>query len=128
MSSRLARPSSATTVMDDLRPNGGLARTTLGSCWWLRQRVAYIDQRTAIGLADAVKQHVHRRQPGRAVDQLDPADATAGEPVALLGRQVAAVMTLDVVMRGEQETARAAGRVADRVVRAGLDAVDHRGD
>src|SRR6266536_3186327 len=75
-----------------------------------------------------MKQHVHRRQPCRAIYQLDSADAPGGEPVPLLGRQVAAVVTLDVVVRRKQEAARAARWVADRVVRTRLDAVDHRGD
>jgi hypothetical protein len=42
--------------------------------------------------------------------------------------EILALVTDDEVVRSEQEPARAAGRVADSVVGAGLDAIDDRLD
>src|ERR1700727_335953 len=47
---------------------------------------------------------------------------------SLFRSQVVTVVVLDVVIRRQQEAARAARRVTDRVVRAGMDAVDHHGN
>ncbi|GAB3940888.1 hypothetical protein GCM10027614_25280 [Micromonospora vulcania] len=74
-----------------------------------------------------MQQHVHGGQPGGAVYQLGAGNRAVGEPPPLIRRQGIAVVPLDVVERGEQEPARPAGRVGDRVVRRGLHAVDHRG-
>jgi len=46
--------------------------------------------------------------------------------VALFGGQVRAVMLNDVFMGGQQEASCTTGRISDRIVRTGLDAVDHR--
>ena len=63
--------------------------------------------------ADAVKQQVHRAEARDAVHQLDAEERAALE--LLLLRPVELVMLGEVIMRREQEAARAAGRIADRL-------------
>ena len=69
---------------------------------------------------------VHRAEPRDAVHQLDAEERAALE--LLLLRPVERVVLGDVIMRREQETTRAAGRIANRLSRLRRDDVDHRGD
>ena len=76
--------------------------------------------------ADAVQQQVHRAEARDAVHQLDAEERAVLE--LLLLRSIELVMLGDVIMRREQESARAAGRIADGLSRLRGDHVHHRGD
>ena len=73
-----------------------------------------------------MKQKVHRAEARDAVDQLDPEERAILE--LLLLRPVELIMLREVIMRREQETAGAAGRIADRLARLRSDRVHYRGD
>jgi hypothetical protein len=75
-----------------------------------------------------VDDHVHRGEAGGTVHQLGPADRTGSEPVALFGGERGAEAINDVFVCRQQEASRATGWVGDCVVRAWLNAVDHRRD
>ena len=62
-----------------------------------------------------MKQEIHRAEAGDAVDQLDAEERAVLE--LLLLRPVELIMLGEVIMRREQEPARAAGRIADRLAR-----------
>ena len=76
--------------------------------------------------ADAVQQQIHRAEPRDAVHQFDAEERAALE--LLLLRPVQRVMLGEVIMRREQETARAARRITNRLPRLRGDHVHHRGD
>ena len=83
--------------------------------------------RDTVVAADAVQQQVHGAEPGDAVHDLDAAAAlrTSG---ASSGRCRARSAWLMIVMRGQQEAARAAGRIADGLARRGAHHVHHGAD
>ena len=76
--------------------------------------------------ADAVKEQVHRAKPRDAVHQFDAEECAALE--LLLLRAVERVVLGDVIMRREQETTRAAGRIANGLSRLRAHHVHDRGD
>ena len=71
-----------------------------------------------------MQHHVHGRQPRRALHQLPAALGLFSQVLLLLAREVG-VVAGHMVVRGEQEAAGAAGRVADGLAGLGGDAVHH---
>ncbi len=92
------------------------------------KRVGHLDRGRPVRLADAVQQHVHRGEPGRAVDEFGAGDGGAPERPALLGGEFGSVMRLNALIGREEEAAGAARRVVHGVGRPRLQAVDHRCD
>jgi len=72
------------------------------------------------------QQQVHRAEARDAVHQLDAEQRAVLEPLLLC--LVQAGQPREVVMRGKQEAARAAGRVADRLARLRGHRVHHGRD
>lgn len=93
----------------------------------MREGVPDRDQRVSVGVTDAVQQHVHSCQSGGAGDQFVAPDLALAETEPLFAGHPLVVLT-DVALCGDQEPARAARRVRDGVVRAGLHHVHHRVD
>ena len=92
-----------------------------------RQRVLRDHRQVFLGLpADAVQQQVHRAQARHAVHQLDAVERAGLE--FLLLRPVQRGALGQVVVRRQQEPARAARRIADRLPRPRRHAFHHRGD
>ena len=83
-----------------------------------RQAVAHVDwARPAVG-ANAVQIQVHHAQPGRVVHDLPAVQRPVPQVVPLVAVQRAVVLWVrDVIVRRQQEPARAAGRVGHRVRR-----------
>ncbi len=92
------------------------------------ERVGHLDRGRPVRLTDAVQQHVHGGEAGRAVDEFGTGDGGTPQRPALLGGELGSMMRLNVLISREEEPAGAAGRVVDGVVRPGSQAVDHRGD
>ena len=82
------------------------------------QRVVDTDRAVGVLGADPVQEQVHRAQPRDAVHDLAAAQRLEAQ-VALLVAVEERVVAGDVVVRGEQEAAGAAGRVADRLAGRG---------
>ena len=75
----------------------------------------------AVG-ADAVQVEVHPAQSGDVRDQLDGAQRVEAEVPLLIAVQVG--VALDVIVRGQQKAAGAAGRVDHHLARARPNAID----
>jgi hypothetical protein len=91
------------------------------------QGIPVIDQRIAADRAESVKEQVHRREPGGGRTDVDARDKP-GSQVCALGRGEVGRVLRDIRMRGEQESARAAGWVDDPVIDRRLDELHHRLD
>ena len=116
--SRSASPSSFTYAIDDFLPNGGFVSTMSNrSPGSALQRV--VDRDRAVGVlgADAVQEEVHGAEPRRGVDDLPAAQRLERRCLFWSGSSIAWLR--DVVVRGEEEAAGAAGRVADPHPRLG---------
>ncbi len=88
------------------------------------QRVGHT-HRHALLRANAVQHQVHRAHARRALHQL-PAAEGAFLQMALLVAGEVGVVVCEVLVRGEQKAAGAAGRIAGHLTRPGRDAVHHR--
>ena len=127
---KISAPSSSPPPMSvlELRPNGGLASTTLHRSPGSATRASLlVDERVAGDRPEAVKQQVHRRQPRRGGADVDAGDELGAQVLALWRREAGGISRY-ICVRGEQESARAAGWVDDSVVDRRLDDVDHRLD
>jgi hypothetical protein len=78
-----------------------------------RQRVGHLDGHALLG-ADAVQHQVHRAHARRGLHQLPAAEGAFLEVALLVAGEVGVVLH-QVLVRGEQKAAGAAGRVADRL-------------
>jgi hypothetical protein len=76
------------------------------------------DERVTAGLADAVQQQVHRREPGRVVDQFRARDQEVTQKLTLMGIEILSAFGRERV-RGKQEADGATCRVDDAVSRPG---------
>jgi hypothetical protein len=90
-----------------------------------QQRIAHVDGATVPRLDDPVQHHVHRSQPGGAVDEFGAVDEARAQPLAVLRRQ-RPVSGVPVGL--EQEATGTACRVGHGVGGRRPDAVDHRLD
>ena len=88
------------------------------------QRVGHTHRHALLG-ADAMKHQVHRAHARRALHQLPAAEGAVFQLALLVAGEVGEVVR-QVLMRGEQKAAGAAGRVADHLARPGRDAIHHR--
>src|SRR5581483_1914561 len=88
------------------------------------QAIDDVDRRLlGIFIADAVQKHVHDAEPRGAIDDLPALERLVLEKSALFARH-APIMTGNIVMRGQQEAAGAARRIADFLHRPGLHHID----
>ena len=91
-----------------------------------RERVAHHD-RLILRAADAVQEHVHGAKARHARHQLAALEGVLLE-LFLLGAGEVFVVGNDIVVRGEQEAARAAGRVADLLAGLGRHGINDGAD
>lgn len=91
-----------------------------------RQRIADDDRHVPFA-PNAVKQKVHRADPRRSVDDFPTFEDFPLESSLFRLSEVGIVMK-QVIVRGEQESAGAARRIADRLIRLGGNRIDHRFD
>jgi len=87
------------------------------------QRVVDGDRTARILGSDAVEEQVHGAQPGGVVDDLPAAERVIAQVVRLVGVEMD--IAREVVVRGEEEPAGAAGGVADGHARLRLHHLDH---
>ena len=95
-------------------PNGGLVSTISYSPCLPASASFTITGTCVASLPDAVKQEVHAAEPRDAIDQLDAAKLLGVQKRELF--LVELVVIANEIVRGEQETAGAAGRIANRLV------------
>ena len=94
------------------------------------ERVTNLDRHLVCSVrADAVQEQIHAAEPRHAVDQLDAAKSVPSPSRFFCSRSSLMLLGIgQVVVRRQQETARAAGRIADRHLRLGPHHIDHRRD
>jgi hypothetical protein len=117
-SSRSASPASFTMVIDDLRPNGGLAAiTSTRTPESPRSASATGDKAVTRRSADAVQEQVHRAQPGGAVDDLPAVHGMVAQEPLVVGVHLGDVAIDDPLVCSQQEATRAACRIGDGLPR-----------
>ena len=92
------------------------------------KRVIWRNGCAAVDLADVVQEHVHQAQAARVGDDLAAMKRLVLQKFILRPIQIEVVRVGDEVVGGQEETARAAGRVGDELGRFGPYAFDHGAD